>query len=210
MAYDVKKEQKQFYAPGRKPSRVEVPKMHFAAVSGSGDPNDPDGEYKRAVGLLYGVLYTIRMRAKGCPEFPSYEAFVVPPLEGLWEQLGSQGDGIDLSRKQDLRWTAMIRLPDFVDEEGLARAIEAAQEKKGGDFSLVRWFEYDEGDCVQCMHVGPYDDEPQTMEQLRVYMGEVGLRPNPDRPHHEIYLSDPNRTAPDRLRTVLRIPVLPA
>lgn len=210
MPYDVKKELKSLYVPGRCPGVIDVPRMRFAAVDGSGDPNEPDGEYKSALGKLYSVLYTIRMSPKSGLEFPGYETFVVPPLEGLWEQSGQPaGAGIDYSRKHDLRWTAMILLPDFVDDAGFQTAVEAAAAKKGGDYSNVYVLDYDEGQCVQCMHAGPYDDEPRTLDMMRGFMAEHRLLPDLMRRHHEIYLSDPNRTAPDRLRTVLRIPVVP-
>lgn len=211
MPMDVKKLQKQFYAPGRSPAVVEVPMLRFAAVDGAGDPNEPDGAYKRALSKLYSVLYTIRMSPKSGLSFPGYETFVVAPLEGLWEQdSAAPGGGIDYTRKSDLRWTAMIQIPDFVVEDGFRAAVDAAQKKKGGDYTDVYLMPYAEGLCVQCMHTGPYDDEPVTLKKMRAFMHEQGFVPDPQRRHHEIYLSNPGRTAPDRLRTVLRIPVVPA
>lgn len=209
MAYDVKKAKKELYGPGRSPAAVVVPAARFAAVDGCGDPNDPKGNYQKAVGKLYSLLYTIRMSPKNGLGIDGYEPFVVAPLEGLWAQDGLGPDeNIDYARKADFVWTAMIRLPEFIDDEGFQAAVSAAQQKKGTDLSDVRLLDYDEGLCVQCMHVGPYDDEPQTMEKMWTFMQSEGLVPDRTRRHHEIYLSDPRRTAPERLRTVLRTPVV--
>lgn len=208
MAVDVKKRQKELYRPKDVPALVQVPEMQFAAIDGKGDPNEPDGEYKRSIGLLYGVLYTIKMSPKAGVELQDYENFVVPPLEGLWAQDGASVSGeMDYGRKSDLTWTAMIRLPDFLTEEDFRWALAEASEKKGQDYSAVYRKIYEEGLCVQCMHTGPYDDEPETLGKMHRFMEETGLEADPERLHHEIYLSDPRRADPAKLKTVLRIPV---
>lgn len=207
MAYDYKKEEKAYYVPGRRPERITVPPMQYVAISGCGDPNAEDGDYKKAVGVLYAVAYTIRMAPKSGLEIPGYFSFVVPPLEGLW----GGAAGVDFTDKAKFEWTALIRLPDFVTEETFAEAVTRAAEKKGIDPTLPFLYRYDEGQCVQCLHVGSYDDEPATIQALTDFAAVNGLRPeHGPRQHHEIYLSDPRRTAPDKLRTVIRLPVQPA
>lgn len=208
MPYDFKKEQKEFYRPGGKPGLITVPPMQFAAVSGNGDPNVEGGSYKEAVGILYAVAYTIRMASRSGWQIPGFVEFVVPPLESLWWM---EGGPLDLSRKEDLQWTAMIRLPDFVTEEVFAEAVSRAAAKKGIDASLPTFLRYDEGECVQGLHTGSYDTEQPTIEALIHFAGETGLVPEDGpRRHHEIYLSDPRRTAPEKRKTVIRLPVRPA
>ena len=207
MAFDFKKEYRELYLPKESPSVVTVPPMNFIAVRGSGDPNREDGEYRRAVGLLYGIAYTIKMSKKGNHPIDGYFDYVVPPLEGLWRQEGVSG--VDYGRKDAFQWISMIRLPDFVTEDDFIRAAGEASWKKNEDFSDVRFFRYDEGLCVQCLHTGPYDEEPETVRRMNRYMEEQGYVPDftDRRLHHEIYLSDPRKTAPEKLRTVIRHPV---
>ena len=207
MAFDYKKEYKEFYLPPRKPGIVTVPEMHFIAVNGKGDLNEPEGEYKAALGMLYAIAFTIKMSYKGSHKIEGYFPYVVPPLEGLWRQ----GDGgmIDYAHKENFEWTSMIRLPEFVTREEFDWAIREATEKKKQDFSKVQFFTYDEGTCVQCMHIGSYDEEPETIRLMQEYVKEQGYEEDfsDSRLHHEIYLSDPRRAAPEKLRTVVRHPV---
>ena len=207
MAFDYKKEYKEFYMPKDRPSIVSVPPMNYIAVRGKGDPNQEEGEYKQAIGLLYGIAYTIKMSKKGDHQIEGYFDYVVPPLEGFWWQDGVEG--VDYTHKETFNWISVIRLPDFVTREDFDWAISEAAKKKKEDFSKVEFFTYEEGLCVQCMHLGPYDDEPATVEKMHAYMTEQGyeLDINSDRLHHEIYLSDARKVAPEKLKTVIRHPV---
>ena len=207
MAFDFKKEYKEFYMPPKKPSIVTVPKMNYIAVRGQGDPNPEESEYKQAIGLLYGISFTIKMSKMGSHKIDGYFDYVVPPLEGFWWQEGAVG--VDYSRKDDFNWISVIRLPDFVTREDFDWAVEEATKKKKTDFSKVEFFTYEEGLCVQCMHIGPYDDEPKTVELMHKFMEEQGyeLDITEDRMHHEIYLSDARKVAPEKLRTVVRHPI---
>ena len=207
MAFDFKKEYKEFYLPPRKPGIITVPVMNFLAVRGSGDPNLEDGEYKQAINLLYGVAFTIKMSKMGDHRIAGYFDYVVPPLEGFWWQDGVAG--VDYARKADFQWISVIRLPDFVTRDEFTWAIGEATQKKKADFSAVEYLTIGEGLCVQCMHVGPYDDEPATVELMHDFAAEEGfaLDITPTRHHHEIYLSDARRVAPEKLKTVIRHPV---
>lgn len=207
MAFDYKKEYKEFYMPKNKPSIVEIPPMNYIAVRGQGDPNVEGSEYKESISLLYGIAYTIKMSKKGDHQIEGYFDYVVTPLEGFWWQDGVQG--IDYAHKEAFRFISVIRLPDFVTRKDFDWAIEEAGRKKGMDYSKVAFFPYEEGLCVQCMHIGPYDDEPATVQMMHEYMTKQGyaLDITKDRFHHEIYLSDARRTAPERLKTVIRHPV---
>ena len=207
MAFDYKKEYKEFYLPKDKPSIVDVPKMNYIAVRGQGDPNAEDGEDKQSIGLLYGIAFTIKMSKKGGRQIEGYFDYVVPPLEGFWWQEGICG--IDYSHKENFRWISVIRLPDFVTKEDFDWAVYEAERKKKTDFSKVEFFTYDEGLCVQCMHNGSYDSEPATVELMHRFMQEQGyeLDITDRRMHHEIYLSDARKTAPEKLKTVIRHPV---
>ena len=207
MPFDFKKEYKEYYLPPNKPGIIEIPPMNYLAVRGKGDPNAEDGAYQEAIGLLYGIAFTIKMSYKGEHQIPGYFSYVVPPLEGFWWQAGIEG--IDYAHKENFEWISVIRLPDFVTEEEFNWAKEEATKKKKTDFSKVEFFRYDEGRCVQCMHIGPYDDEPATVEQMHRYMMEQGyeLDITDTRYHHEIYLSDVRKTAPDKLKTVIRHPI---
>ena len=208
MAFDYKKEYKEFYMPKNKPSIVTVPKMNYIAVRGKGDPNAEDGEYKQSIGLLYGIAFTIKMSKMGDHRIDGYFDYVVPPLEGFWKQEGIE-NGIDYSRKDNLEFISVIRLPDFVTEAEFDWAVREAEKKKKTDFSKVEFLTVDEGLCVQCMHIGSYDDEPKTVELMHKYAAENGYMPdlNDDRLHHEIYLSDPRRCSPEKLKTIIRHPI---
>ena len=204
MAFDYKKEYKEFYMPKSKPSIVTVPEMNYIAVRGKGDPNEEDGEYKKAIGLLYGIAFTIKMSRKGDHRIDGYFDFVVPPLEGFWWQDGVQG--VDYANKDTFNWISVIRLPDFVSREDFDWAVEEAAAKKKTDFSKVEFFTYDEGLSVQCMHIGSYDDEPETVKLMHEYMDEQGyeLDITEERMHHEIYLSDARKVEPEKRKTVIR------
>ena len=207
MAFDFKREYKEFYMPKSTPSIVNVPKMNFIAVRGSGDPNEEDGDYKKAIGLLYGIAFTIKMSKKSDHRIDGYFDYVVPPLEGFWWQDGIEG--IDYAHKETFNWISVIRLPDFVTRGDFDWAVSEATAKKKMDFSKVEFFTYDEGLCVQSMHIGSYDDEPATVDAMHKYMEEQGyaLDINSNRFHHEIYLSDARKAAPEKLKTVIRHPV---
>lgn len=225
MAFDYKKEYKEFYMPKNKPGIVTVPSMNYIAVRGQGDPNEEDGEYKQAIGLLYGIAFTIKMSKKGNHQIDGYFDYVVPPLEGFWwqseqhpvdavaetDQAGRRDgfQGIDYAHKESFQWISVIRLPDFVTKKDFEWAIDTATAKKKMDFSKVEFFTYDEGLCVQCMHIGSYDDEPATVALMHSFMEEQGyaLDITDKRLHHEIYLSDARRVAPERLKTVIRHPI---
>ncbi len=208
MAFDYKKEYKEFYLPKRTPSIVTLPKMNYLAVRGSGDPNAENGEYKSSIGLLYGIAYTIKMSYKGPHHIDGFFEFVVPPLEGFWWQDGLDGT-IDYSNKSAMHFISAIRLPDFVTKRDFDWAIAEATKKKQADFSQVEFFPYDEGTCVQCLHIGPYDDEPATVALMHKFAQANGyeLDITATRLHHEIYLSDPRKCATAKLKTVIRHPV---
>lgn len=207
MAFDYKKEYKEFYMPKNKPGIVDVPAMNYIAVRGKGDPNDENGEYKQSIGLLYAIAFTIKMSKMGSHKIEGYFDYVVPPLEGFWWQEGVQG--IDYTHKENFCWISLIRLPDFVTKADFDWAIAEATTKKKTNFSKVKFFTYTEGLCVQCMHLGSYDDEPSTIEILHKYAAENGYAINitDSRRHHEIYLSDARRVPPERRKTVIRIPI---
>jgi len=207
VAFDYKKEYKEYYLPPKKPGVVEVPEMAFLAVRGHGDPNEEGGAYKDALEMLYGVAYTIKMSKKGDHRIEGYFDFVVPPLEGFWWQDGVLG--VDYARKEDFNWISAIRVPDFVTRSEFEWAVEEATAKKKRDFSQVELLTIEEGLCVQCLHVGPYDDEPATVEAMRAFAEESGYVEDfsDERMHHEIYLNDARRTAPEKLKTVIRHPV---
>lgn len=207
MAFDYKKEYKEFYLPSKTPGIVTVPPMNFLAVRGHGNPNEDGGAYKQALGMLYAVAFTIKMSKLGKHKLEGYFDYVVPPLEGLWWQEGVQG--VDYTHKKDFQWISIIRLPEFVTKEVFDWAIREAMEKKRQDFSPVEFFPWEEGLCVQCMHIGPYDDEPATVATMEEYAKAQGYEKDfgEGRFHHEIYLSDVRRCKPERLKTVIRHPV---
>ena len=207
MSFDFKKEYKEFYMPKGKPNIVTVPTMNYIAVRGIGDPNDEGGEYKRAIGLLYSIAFTIKMSKKLDHQIDGFFDYVVPPLEVFWWQDGVIG--IDYSNKASFHWTSVIRLPDFVTKKDFEWAIKEATLKKKQDFSKVEFFTYDEGLCVQCMHIGPFDNEPKTVQLMHDFIEKNGyeLDITNKRLHHEIYLSDARKISPDRLKTVIRHPI---
>lgn len=208
MTFDYKKEFKEFYLPKNKPSIVEIPAMNYLAVRGRGDPNSEDGEYKQSIELLYAIAYTIKMSKKGEHKIAGYFDYVVPPLEGLWWQ-SDEMSGVDYSHKDDFCFISVIRLPDFVKKADFDWAIAEATKKKKRDFSKVEFLTYDEGLCVQCMHIGAYDDEPATVELMHEFMKENGYKLDIQNPryHHEIYLSDPRKCSAEELKTVIRHPI---
>ena len=207
MSFDYKKEYKEFYLPPRTPGIVTVPAMNFLAVRGRGDPNEEGGAYRQALGMLYAVAFTIKMSRLGKHKPEGCFDYVVPPLEGLWWQEGVQG--VDYARKEDFQWISLIRLPEFVTREVFDRAVREAAEKKRQDFSEVEFFPWEEGLCVQCMHIGPYDEEPATVAAMEEYAKVQGYEEHFEegRFHHEIYLSDVRRCKPERLKTVIRHPI---
>lgn len=208
--FDYKKEYKALYLPKEMPSIVEVPSMQYAAVRGHGDPNEPDGEYGRAVAVLYGISYTIKMSYKGSRKVDGFFEYVVPPLEGFWWMDGG-APGVDYRNKSGFNWISIIRVPEFVTEEVFAWAKEEAQRKKGIDTSLAELITVSEGLCVQCLHIGSYNEEPATVAKMDHYrMGQGYENDISDRRrHHEIYLSDPRKVSPERMKTVIRHPVRP-
>lgn len=211
MAFDYKKEYKDFYLPPAKPQIVTVPKMQFVAVRGKGNPNEEAGEYKSALELLYGISYTIKMSKMGDHRIDGYFDYVVPPLEGFWwqEKEGKKIPGIDYSNKEEFQWVSLIRLPDFVSKKDFDWAKETVKKKKGLDPSRAELLTITEGLCVQIMHIGSYDNEPATIKLMDDFAAEQGymLDFSETRNHHEIYLSDPRKVAPEKLRTVIRHPI---
>ena len=205
--FDYKKKYKEFYLPKNKPELIDVPAMNYIAVRGQGDPNEEGGEYKAAIGLLYAIAFTIKMSEKGNHKIEGFFDYVVPPLEGFWWQDGV--DGVDYAHKEDYQWISLIRLPDFVTRIDFDWAVEEATRKKQADFSRVEFYSYTEGMCVQCMHIGSYDEEPATVQAMGDYAHAMGyeIDISETRFHHEIYLSDARRCSPEKLKTVIRHPV---
>lgn len=206
MPIDYKKVQKELYVPSTKASLITVPKMNFISVSAKGNPNEEGGAYQRAVEQLYSIAYTIRMSKKAGQELPGYQEFVVPPLEGLWWQDGICG--VDLSNKDSFSWISLIRMPDFVNEKTIQWAKELAKKNKK-DAEQVKFLSFEEGLCVQVLHIGPYATEAESVAKLDTYIAENNLAPDFSdlRQHHEIYLSNPQRVAAEKLKTVIRHPV---
>lgn len=207
MAFDFKKEYKEFYMPKNKPEIVTVPRANYIAVRGKGDPNDEGGEYKKAVAVLYAVAYTLKMSYKTSYKIEGFFRYVVPPLEGFWWQDGV--DGIDYSDKSTFNWISVIRLPDFVTKADFNWAVETAAQKKKLDCSKAEFLTVEEGLCVQIMHFGPFDNEPATVALMEEYLtrnGYVNDMAN-GRLHHEIYMSDARKVAPEKWKTVIRHPI---
>ena len=207
MAFDYKKEYKEFYLPKNAPSIVEIPRMSYVAVRGKGDPNAADGDYQRALSILYAVSFTIKMSYKGDHRIDGYFEYVVPPPEGFWWQDGVEG--IDYSDKSGFNWISAIRLPEFVTPDVFGWATGEVERGKGIDCSKAEFLTVDEGLCVQMMHLGSYDDEPASVALMDAYAKDNGyaLDLSDTRRHHEIYLSDPRRCAADKLKTVIRHPI---
>ena len=206
MAFDFKKEYKEFYLPPVTPTLVDVPPANYIAVRGMGNPNDEGSEYKDSIGLLYGIAFTIKMSKKGGRQIEGYFDYVVPPLEGLW---WSENGEVNYAHKEAFHFISMIRLPEFVTRADFDWAVAEASRKKKTDFSKVEFFHYEEGRCVQCMHIGPFDSEPITIGKMKAFAEQQGLSIAIDdvSRHHEIYLSDLRKTAADKLKTVIRYPV---
>ncbi len=207
MAFDFKKEYKEFYMPKAKPEIVNVPKANYIAVRGKGDPNEEGGEYKAAIGVLYAVAYTIKMSKMGDYRMEGYFDFVVPPLEGFWWQDGV--NGVDYTDKASFNWISVIRLPDFVTRKDFDWAVAEAARKKKLDCSKAELLTIDEGLCVQIMHHGPFDDEPATVAVMDKFLAEKGYENDFSdlRLHHEIYLSDARKVEPAKWKTVIRHPI---
>ena len=207
MAFDFKKEYKEFYMPKSKPEIVMVPKANYIAVKGKGNPNDEGGAYQQAVGILYAVAYTLKMSYKTDYRIEGFFDYVVPPLEGFWWQDGV--GGIDYSDKSTFNWISVIRLPDFVTQKDFDWATGEAEKKKHLDCSKAEFLTIDEGLCVQIMYIGPFDDEPATVSMMNAYLLENGYENDfsGSRLHHEIYLSDARKVAPEKWKTVIRHPI---
>lgn len=207
MAFDFKKEYREFYLPKNRPEIVTVPKANYIAVRGHGDPNEPDGAYQKAIEVLYSVAYTLKMSYKTDHKIEGFFEYVVPPLEGFWWQDGV--NGVDYGDKSTFNWISVIRLPDFVTEADFRWAVDTAAKKKKLDCSAAELLPIDEGLCVQILHIGSYDAEPETVAVLDRFLAENGYVNDfsPIRLHHEIYLSDARKTAPDKLKTVIRHPI---
>lgn len=207
MAFDFKKEYKEFYMPKNKPQIVDVPKANYIAVRGKGNPNEEGGAYQQAISVLYAVAYTLKMSYKGDYKIEGFFEYVVPPLEGFWWQDNVQG--VDYSDKSTFNWISVLRLPDFVTEKDFAWAVETAAKKKKLDCSSAEFLTVDEGLCVQIMHLGSFDDEPESVALMDKFLLGNGYVNdiNQTRLHHEIYLSDPRKVAPEKRKTVIRHPI---
>ena len=207
MPFDFKKEYKEFYLPPAKPVIVTIPNANYIAVRGKGDPNDEGGAYQQAIGILYAVAYTLKMSYKTDHRIEGFYDYVVPPLEGFWWQEGI--DGIEYSDKSTFCWISVIRLPDFITQADIDWAVETASKKKKIDCSRTEFLTIDEGLCVQIMHIGPYDNEPASVALMDRFLDENGYENDfsASRLHHEIYLSDARRVAPENWKTVIRHPI---
>ena len=207
MPFDFKKEYKDFYLPKNKPQIVNVPKANYIAIRGQGNPNEEGGAYQRAISVLYAVAYTLKMSYKTDYKIAGFFEYVVPPLEGFWWQNGIHG--VDYSKKDEFNWISIIRLPDFITRENFDWAVKTASEKKKIDCSKAEFLTIEEGLCVQIMHIGSFDDEPASLEKMDKYLEENGYDKDfsDTRLHHEIYLSDPRKSTPDKQKTVIRQPI---
>jgi len=207
MAFDFKKEYKEFYLPKNRPEIVTVPRANYIAVRGQGDPNEEGGAYQAAIGVLYAVAYTLKMSYKTDHRIEGFYEYVVPPLEGFWQQEGVQG--VDYANKAAFRWLSVIRLPDFVTEADFRWAVETAAKKKKLDCAAAEFLSIEEGLCVQILHEGPFDEEPVTVALMDRYLTEQGYENDfsDTRQHHEIYLSDARKVAPEKWKTVIRHPI---
>lgn len=210
MAFDFKKEYKEFYMPKSKPEIVTVPKANYIAVRGKGDPNGAGGAYQQAISVLYAVAYTLKMSYKTDHRIEGFFEYVVPPLEGFWWQ--DNVNGIDYSDKSTFHWISVIRLPEFVTKADFDWAVKTASEKKKIDTAKAEFLTIEEGLCVQIMHRGFFDDEPASIALMDEYLAEHGYVNdiNDRRYHHEIYMSDARRIAPEKWKTVIRHPIVRA
>ena len=207
MAFDFKKEYKEFYLPKDKPEIVTVTQANYIAVRGTGNPNEEGGSYQQAIGVLYAVAYTLKMSYKTDYRIEGFYDYVVPPLEGFWWQDGI--NGVDYAQKDAFNWISVIRLPDFITIENFRWAVETAQKKKKIDCSSAEFLTIDEGLCVQIMHNGPFDDEPATVALMDEFIKQNGYVNDfsDKRLHHEIYMSDARKVAPEKWKTVIRHPI---
>lgn len=207
MAFDFKKEYKEFYMPGNKPEIINVPVANYIAVRGKGNPNTPDGEYQQAISVLYAVAYTLKMSYKTDYKIKGFFEYVVPPLEGFWWQ--DNVDGVDYGNKDAFNWISVIRLPDFITKKDFEWAIETATQKKKLDCSKAEFLTIEEGLCVQIMHIGSFDNEPESVAIMDAFLEENGYENdiNEKRLHHEIYMSDARKVAPEKWKTVIRHPI---
>lgn len=207
MPFDFKKKYKELYAPKRKPQIVDVPKADFVAVRGKGDPNEKGGEYQKAMGILYAVSYTLKMSYKSNYHIDGFFQYVVPPLEGFWSWESPLEE--NEKSKKDFQWISVIRLPDFVTKENFEWAVKTAEKKKKIDCSPAEFLSIEEGLCVQIMHIGPYETEPESIALMYQFLKEQGCKSDfsEQRQHHEIYLSDPRKTSPEKWKTIIRLPI---
>ena len=207
MIFNYKKVEKQHYPTKTTPTIITIPKMNFIAIRGCGDPNIADGQYQNALKLLYPIAYTLKMSYKSDYQINGFFEYVVPPLEGFWWQEDIKG--VDLNNKDSFKWISMLRLPEFVSKDDFNWAIEVTSKKKKIDFSSIEFLEYEEGLCVQCLHLGPFEREQVTVDKMHQFMNENGyeLDINDSRFHHEIYLSDPRKSTPDKFKTIIRHPI---
>lgn len=207
MAFDFKKEDKEFYMPKNRPEIVNVPKANYIAVRGAGDPNEENGAYQQSISVLYAIAYTLKMSYKTGYKIEGFYEYVVPPLEDFWWQ--DDVKGVDYSNKNTFKWISVIRLPDFVSKKDFDWAVNEASNKKKIDCSKAEYFTIEEGLCVQIMHYGPFDNEPATIDIMNKYLEQNGYENDfsDTRMHHEIYLSDVRKVAPEKWRTVIRHPI---
>ena len=207
MAFDFKKEYKEFYMPKNKPEIVNVHAMNYIAVRGKGDPNEENGSYQKAIGILYAIAYTLKMSYKTNYKIDGFFEYVVPPLEGFWWQ--DHTDSIDYTDKSTFNWISVIRLPDFITKKDFDWAVETAQKKKNIDCTSAEFLTLEEGLCVQIMHLGSFDDEPQSVSIMNEYIENNGYENdiNEKRLHHEIYLSDARKVPKEKWKTVIRHPI---
>lgn len=207
MPFDFKKEYKELYQPKSKPQITAVPPMNYIAVRGTGDPNEDGGAYQQAISVLYAVAYTLKMSYKTDYKIAGFFEYVVPPLEGFWRQ--DDVDGVNYADKSGFHWISVIRLPDFVTKTDFDWAVQTAAKKKHLDCSSAEFLTIEDGLCVQMMHVGSYDDEPASVAVMDEYLAQNGYANDltAERLHHEIYISDPRKTAPEKRKTVIRHPI---
>lgn len=207
MAFDFKKELKEFYMAKNKPEIIKVPKANYLAVRGKGDPNEEGGAYQQAIGVLYAVAYTLKMSYKTEHKIEGFFEYVVPPLEGFWWQ--DHVEGVDYSNKSAFNWIPAIRLPDFVTRADFEWAVETAAKKKKLNCSSAEFMTIDEGLCVQIMHAGPFDEEPATVALMDAFLEQNGYWNDfsEARLHHEIYITDARRVPPEKWKTVIRHPI---
>ena len=207
MTFDFKKEYKEYYRPKNKPEIINIPQFNFIAIRGKGNPNEENGMYQQAIHILYAVAYTLKMSYKTDYKIDGFFEYVVPPLEGFWWQ--EDVKGVDYGNKDSFNWISVLRLPDFITKENFDWAVSTATKKKKLDCSSAEFLTIDEGLCVQIMHIGSFDDEPESVAKMDAYLVEKGYENdlNDTRLHHEIYMSDARKVAPEKWKTVIRHPI---